>query len=344
MKLIHLLLISTATVALVVNCVPKNQLNDEANNHILSVAFYNLDNLFDTIDDISHNDDDFTPNGKYGWSNNRYLNKLRNLQRVIDTLIDGNSPDVFGVCELESALAFKDLMDSNSLLKAYQLVHFDSPDERGIDVALAFNRKKMSLINALSFKVKLSLDSSDKTRDILYVKTKSTINNDTFNFLVCHFPSRREGKLQSEQNRIDAAKTLKSIINQNCSPNSNIVIMGDFNDQPWDKSLSSSLNALSRSKCPDCFLHNLMFELKNGSGSYRYKGHWERLDQIIISKALTNGLASEYIENSLSIVQYDWMIQDGNYKGYPLRTFGGTKWLNGFSDHLPVYIKIALNN
>jgi predicted extracellular nuclease len=317
--------------------------NLDSDTQSVSCAFYNLDNLFDTIDDSSHNDDDFTPNGKYKWTNERYKIKLKNMNKVITDMVDGSAPDILGVCELESQLAFADLLQTKGLKNNFKIVHFDSEDERGIDVALAYNHKKFTVLEAQNFKVVMSQDTSDRTRDILYVKLKSQINNDTLVAIVCHFPSRREGKAESEQNRIDAGLVVKSILNSKCHAMSRVIVMGDFNDQPWDKSMTQGIGALSRSKCASCMLQNLMFELKDGEGSYRFRGHWERLDQIILSKALLDGKGTDYQEQSLRIKKEAWMLQKGKYEGYPLRTFGGDDWLNGYSDHLPVYVKLNMN-
>ncbi len=309
----------------------------------LSVAFYNIDNLYDTKDDTSHKDDDFTPNGKYKWDKSRYEQKIRNLNKVISLIADGNPPDILGVCELESALALSDLLKSKSLKNQYNFVHYDSPDERGVDVALIYKTSKFKVLESKNYKVVLSKDTNDRTRDILYVKGISPINNDTFNFIVCHYPSRKEGKNESEQNRLDASAQCLKIISEKISlKRQNLIVLGDFNDQPWDKSMQTVLGASSHNKFPNAQLQNLMFELPKETGSYFFRGHWERLDQIIISAALRDGKGPDYIEGSLSVLKEDWMMQKGKYEGYPLRTFGGENWLNGYSDHLPVKINIQL--
>lgn len=309
----------------------------------LSVAFYNIDNLYDTQDDTSHKDDDFTPNGKYQWDKSRYEQKIRNLNKVLSIISDGNPPDVFGVCELESALALSDLLKTKNFKNLYSFVHYNSPDERGVDVALVYKTSKFKVLESKNYKVVLSKDSNDRTRDILYVKGISPINNDTFSFIVCHYPSRKEGKNESEQNRLDAsAQCLKIISEKIHLQTQNLIVLGDFNDQPWDKSMQTVLGASSHNKVPNAPLQNLMYELPKETGSYFFRGHWERLDQIIISAALRDGKGSDYIEGSLAVVKEDWMIQKGKFEGYPLRTFGGENWLNGYSDHLPVRINIQL--
>ncbi len=311
----------------------------------LSVAFYNLENLYDTVDDTTHNDDDFTPGGQYQWSKSRYQDKILNLNKVISQMIDGASPDVLGVCELESSQALSDLMASKGLKNKYGIVHYNSPDERGVDVALTYKTSSIRVIASKNYPVKLSLDTSDKTRDILWVKTVSLKNNDTIHFIVCHFPSRRGGLKASNQNRADAANTCLKIIKDNINPQTqNLVLMGDFNDQPWDSSMMKVLGASSINKYPKADLLNLMFELPDkNSGSYCFRGHWERIDQIIISQALRDGKGIDYLPSSVNVFKKDWMLQTGKYNGQPFRNFSGSQWLNGYSDHLPVSIKLQLN-
>ncbi|HEY1047469.1 MAG TPA: endonuclease/exonuclease/phosphatase family protein [Bacteroidia bacterium] len=309
----------------------------------LSVAFYNLDNLFDPIDDPGTGDDEFTPNGKYKWTKKRYQQKLNNMEKVISVLANGYCPDILGVCELESGVALKDLLNTGALRQHYQYVHFDSPDERGVDVALAYNSSKIEVIESQAFMVNLSKDSGDRTRDVLWVKCLSKSSLDTLNFIVCHFPSRREGKMESEQNRLDAAKTVKKVISEKVKAQ-HLVLMGDFNDQPKDKSMSQIIGAEDYNNNPNAALFNLMYEFyKDDVGSYFYRGHWERIDQLIISRSLRDNVGIDYNNKSVKATYFEWLIQKGKYKGYPLRTFGGDKWLNGYSDHLPVYMVLQLN-
>ena len=212
-------------------------------------------------------------------------------------------------------------------------------------MALAYNKSKIKVLNSKNYPVKLSLDSTDKTRDILWVKTLSVFNNDTIHFVVCHFPSRRGGAQISNQNRADAANTLLNVIRKHVDPQSqNLVIMGDFNDQPWDSSMMKVLGASSVNKYPKANLLNLMFELPDKKdGSYCFRGYWERIDQMIISQALRDGKGTDYLPSSVNIFKEDWMLQTGKYKGQPFRNFSGSQWLNGYSDHLPVSIKLQLN-
>ncbi|MDI1232835.1 MAG: endonuclease/exonuclease/phosphatase family protein [bacterium] len=310
----------------------------------LTVAFYNLDNLYDDIDDVDHDDQEFTPSGHYEWTSERYQQKLENMAKVISQLVDGQAPDVLGVCELESAKALTDLINTGNLKNRYSLVHYDSPDERGIDVALIYNSNKFKLISSAKIPVVLSKNLKDKTRDQLFVKTLVLATNDTLCFYVCHFPSRREGKDESEINRFDAAITAKKFINAHLNlATANLIVMGDFNDEPWDKSILEGLQALNINQKSDATLLNLMWDFKsNGRGSYNYKGQMNCLDQLIISRPLIDGEQLKYKSKSVNILDANWLTQTGKYEGFPLRTFGGSKWLNGYSDHYPVYLQIQI--
>lgn len=312
---------------------------------VLNIGFYNLENLYDTIDDTTHLDDDFTPNGKYQWYLSRYNEKLKNLSRVIGSMSDDHKPDVLGVCEIENEKVLMDLFASPGLKNQFKWVHYDSPDERGVDVAFIYNDKKIKVIQSKNYPVKLSLDTTDKTRDILWVKSVALNNLDTIHFLVCHFPSKRGGAKESQQNRVDAALTCKAIIKERLNPQTqNLIMMGDFNDQPWDSSMMKVLSAHSVNKYPNADLLNLMFELPNKQdGSYFYRGYWERIDQIIISHALRDSKGTDYQTGSVNVVKKDWMLQTNKKQGSPFRNFNGEKWMNGYSDHLPVHAKFYLN-
>ncbi|MEZ4805464.1 MAG: endonuclease/exonuclease/phosphatase family protein [Bacteroidia bacterium] len=323
----------------------KSKIN-KSNSSELLIGFYNLDNLYDIYDDPKTFDNDFTPNGMYKWDEERYTSKLNKLSEVIQSIDGQNSPDVLGVCEVENKNVLNDLITQKAFHKSYAVIHEDSKDERGADVGLIYNSDLLDLIEYQSFDVELSKNEKDETRSILWVKLKTQNNIDTFQFIVCHFPSRREGLKKSEQNRIDAAKRCREIIDKKCKLQSeNLIVLGDFNDQPGNVSLKQYIGAVEfkglSARASDLFNLMIGFEEKN-QGTYFYKGHWNVLDQILISSALTDGKQAEYVDASIGIKKEDWMIQTGKYKGYPLRTFGGKEWLNGYSDHLPIYMKIRI--
>ncbi len=318
--------------------------NKKANKNAnrLSIAFYNIDNLFDTVDDNDHLDDDFTKNGMYKWDKTRYNNKLENLEKVISQLVDGDLPDVLGVCELESKTALNDLINTGKLKNHYSYTHFDSKDERGIDVALIYNSSKIKLLNSNPISVTLTKNSNDFTRDILHCQLELMKTKDILNVFVCHYPSRREGKDESEQNRIDVSTTLKNYINNKLEKEKdNIIIMGDFNDEPWDKSIKE-LGSVKIDSKKDGDFYNVMYKfIDQKRGTYKFRDKLNLLDQLIISKPLYDKKGLDYEANSAEIMDLEWMKQKGKYEGFPLRTFGGNEWLNGYSDHFPVYLYLS---
>ena len=311
----------------------------------LSVAFYNLDNLYDTIDNAKTNDDEFTPQGKNKWNTFRYKQKLIKLSKVLSDFDGKSSPDVLGVCEIENKSVLLDLSNAINSLK-YEIVHSDSRDERGADVALLFNKQKFKLVNFKKYTPVFKDDTADKTRDILWVKLLCTSSLDTFQFIVCHFPSRREGQIESEPKRIEVAKLCKKAINENCNlKTQNLILMGDFNDEPSNKSIKDVIAASNLNKQPDASIVNLMFQFsENGEGTYRYKNKWNVLDQFLLSYMLISSKTTHYVPNSVFIKNEKWMLQTGKFAGYPFRTYAGSKWLNGYSDHLPIGLRIQLND
>lgn len=339
MKSLYIYCLSFLIVLSSATC--KNKKSNSVSNSI-SIAFYNLDNLFDTIDDTEHLDDEFTINGTYKWDNTRYASKLNNMVKVISQLADGKLPDILGVCELESKTALNDLINTGKLKNQYSYTHFDSKDERGIDVALVYNSKLFKLLNSHPIVVTLNKNINDHTRDILHCQLELISNKETIHFFVCHYPSRREGKDESEQNRLDASNALKNYINAKLDINKdNIIIMGDFNDEPWDKSIKELGSVKIDGKKQGDF-YNLMYKfIEQKRGTYRFRDKMNLLDQFIISKKLHDKNGLDYADNSAEIMDLEWMKQKGKYEGFPLRTFGGNEWLNGYSDHFPIYFYLT---
>ncbi len=302
----------------------------------LRMGFWNLENLFDTIQN-QNGDEDFTPYGSNQWNTERYNNKLANLSRVIGAV----QPDILGVCEVENAAVLSDLVKKPIAGKSYGVVHYNSPDERGIDVALLYDKAKVEIIHSDTFHVNLP-NKNDRTRNILQVYCKIKSGNDTIICFVNHWPSRREGEEQSEPNRIAAANTLKTIVDSHLKQNKNIFITGNFNDNPWDTSIKSVLEA-KRAFQSTSGLHNLSALLNtNEYGTLKHAGKWFLFDQLIVSSSIMNGgNGLRYKIQSTSTFKPEWMQQHGDkYEGYPLRTFGGKKYLNGYSDHFPVYFDV----
>jgi predicted extracellular nuclease len=311
----------------------------------LFTAFWNTENFYDWLKDPVRNDSDFTPNGMYQWTEERYNEKLDHISQVINDMNGGKGPDIIGFAEVEHKAILDEMIEKKLNKNKYKSIEFESPDARGIDCGLIYNCKDLLLLNAEPDTVILS--SGYKTRAILNASFQ-TRYTDTINVFVNHFPSRRGGQDESEISRIEAAKVLKSKVDQllKANPKAKIIIVGDFNDQPSDTSIRYILGAMP----VDCKnyiagnLYNLDYPkfVEQKEGSFLYRGHWDFLDQVIISGGLLNG-DIKYVCNSFEIFKKDYLLEkEGKYKGSPFPTFGGKKYLGGYSDHLPVTAKFII--
>jgi predicted extracellular nuclease len=319
----------------------------QTNSNLISVVFYNVENLFDTINSPTHNDDEFTPKGTKKWDSKKYHEKLNHIAQVMIG-INPNLPEIIGLCEIENIHVLNDLINHTDLKKGnYVIIHQESPDKRGIDVALLYKRNEFKMLQKEFLTINFPNDDSTKTRDILYFKGLGA-NNDTLNIFVNHWPSRWGGEKETNHKRIEAAKTLKTKSNDILQKNKNakIVIMGDFNDSPLNESvyqLLSAKNQWCQQNEKDFF--NLAFEqhITGDIGSHYYKGEWSMLDQIIVSYPLLKSEKGFSAENQLiSIFQPDWLFYEVKKTGekIPNRTYGGNNYYGGYSDHLPVFIKL----
>ncbi|MCW3787358.1 endonuclease/exonuclease/phosphatase family protein [Plebeiibacterium sediminum] len=310
------------------------------------VAFYNLENLFDTINDPNIRDGEFTPDGSKNWDTEKYNTKINNMSQVIAKLGEDQSliaPDIIGVCEVENKKVLEDLISSTNLSKFnYQIVHQDSPDKRGIDVALLYKAESFQVIDKKYFPLLIhDIDSGNRifTRDQLLVK--GILNSDTLNIIVNHWPSRYGGTERSIPLRKAAAELnrhiIDSLLNQNI--HSKIITMGDLNDNPTDVSVTKYLLKEDENLAQPFKLHNTMADIyKSGKGTLYYKGEWDLFDQIIVSDPLIQSTSGLSLDTAVVFNKPFLFQQDGKYKGYLLRTFGGRTYLKGYSDHLPVYI------
>lgn len=310
-----------------------------------SIAFYNVENLFDTVDDPEKRDEEYTPEGRRNWTNIRYHKKLQNIARVLSKLAGGDAPAIIGLCEIENKKVIEDLVKTGGLKKYnYKIVHYSSPDRRGIDVALIYRPEYFTPTFSKSYRLTDKNRPNFITRDQLLVK--GNFDGDAIHFVINHWPSRGGGQKKSEPRRILAAQLTRSIADSllDADKEAKIVIMGDLNDNPNDKSLTKVLKA-SAKRPKGKYLYNAMSPLyKQGIGSLAYRDQWYLFDQIIMSKGLVNGkkFTYKYVPKSARVFAPKLLKQrEGRYKGYPLRTFGGSNYLGGYSDHFPVYIFIA---
>lgn len=306
-------------------------------------VFYNVENLFDTIDEPTKKDEDFLPGSKKRWNTKRYLDKLEKLSTVITDPFDMN-PVFIGFAEVENAFVVNDLLASGRLASStYRVAHFESPDVRGIDVALAFDHKRFHMTHKEAIRVSLSDEPNFKTRDILYVKGVFYDSTEVHLF-VNHWSSRRGGQEESEYKRLKAAKLLKRKVDSLRSNNekANVVIMGDFNDYPSDKSIAQELDA-GAVKSNSALVNLLLPYDQRGEGSHNYKGKWGVLDQIIVSRTLIDGADLEIKNKEAHIIdseQFLYTKKDGTKT--PNRTYGGNSYFGGYSDHLAVYSILQL--
>jgi hypothetical protein len=311
------------------------------------VGFYNLENLFDTINDPDIIDEEFLPEGTKHYTGEVYLDKLDHLADVLSQIGTDVSPDglaVIGNAEVENESVLKDLVNHPKLRsRNYQIVHYNSPDERGIDVNLLYNPKYFTPVSSASLNVPiLNTDSTvRKTRDVLFVHGKFD-GEDMFVF-VNHWPSRRGGEEVSAPGRASAAGVCKqkidSIVSKN--PQAKIVLMGDLNDDPVSPSVSVILGAKGERKQVQAGgLYNPWMEpYKQGIGTLAYNDSWNLFDQIIISEGLLNKEQKGYFFHDARIFSKPWMVQaTGRYKGYPKRTYDFDNYIAGYSDHFPTYI------
>jgi predicted extracellular nuclease len=310
------------------------------------IMFYNTENLFDTFDDTLTADDDFTPSGKMHWTYKRYSAKLKNTYKVIVAAGTWQPPDIIGLCEVENRRTLEDITGNTPLAKySYRIIHKNSADRRGIDVALLYNPQTVHYLSSKTFRIK---KQGLLTRDILYFK--ALLDRDTCHFLINHWPSRSEGQLETEPDRFEAAKLLKHLTDSlfTAHRKAKIVIMGDFNDEPSDESLAGQLQAETDLLRPQHDrLYNLTAAPTSGAarGTLKYQGQWNIFDQIIVSGNLLlakNGLTLG--KEGFKIFREPFLlIEDKRYDGFkPKRTYTGYTYQGGFSDHLPVYLDLIL--
>ncbi|SMO80125.1 hypothetical protein SAMN06265379_10821 [Saccharicrinis carchari] len=316
------------------------------------IAFYNLENLFDTINDPGIRDGEFTPAGSKEWSSERYDSKLINMAKVMadigsDQGFEG--PSIIGLCEMENRNVLEDLIKTKGLAhKNYNVVHMDSPDKRGIDVALLYNPDVFEVKSTHTYPLKIYNEETGNrifTRDQLLVSGR--LQGDKIHIIVNHWPSRYGGRKSSIPFRKEAALLNRHIIDSLLSENKHakIITMGDLNDDPTDESIAGYLRAhAKRDQLKKGDLYNpLAVNFSKGKGTLFYRGKWNLFDQIVISQGWLRGKKG-FGYDSAYIYKKPYLIQqEGNYKGYLLRTYGGKDYLNGYSDHLPVYMVVSAN-
>jgi hypothetical protein len=299
--------------------------------------FYNVENLFDTYNDSITDDDEFLPSGLRRWNYSRYTGKINSLCKTILAAGEFSPPAVLGLCEVENRKVLEDLVYGTNLSKFnYGIIHEDSPDPRGIDVCLIY-RKELIKILDYKYLIPAWITKKDyKTRSVLYLKCY--VSGDTLHLFMNHWPSRRGGVLAGEALRVKIAEMVRNMadsIASHTGSNAYIIIAGDFNANPDDLVIMS----LTANYPSGLSIINLSARLPVNSGTYRYMGTWEMIDQVLVSKpVIERGICDK--TSALKIFKPQFLLQDDpKYPGErPFASYLGYKYQGGYSDHLPVIL------
>ena len=299
---------------------------------------YNVENLFDTIDDPNKADEDFTPTAKLQWNATKYY---EHLNHTVDAITNKgtNFPAIVGLIEVENGTVLNDLVNTSFLKgKGYEVVWYEGPDERGIDVALIYDSKRVTIVGSRPIPVILESVSDPNTRDILKVSVK--VGSEDYHLFVNHWPSRRGGQDESEMHRIKAASVLRKEVDQilSVNPQANIICMGDFNDFPTNKSVHDVLQAGVSNE------HSVLFNMMSDfealkKGTHFYKGEWSPLDQFMVSYGMFDNKCVS--GNSFEVLSYDFLYYTGkDGVKSPARVYVGDSYKGGYSDHLPILLHV----
>jgi len=312
----------------------------------IRVMFYNVENLFDNMDDPGKNDEEYLPGGIRNWSDYRYWNKQNAIARVIIALGGWEAPEIVGLCEVENRKVLVDLVTKTALKKVgYDIIHEESPDLRGVDVALLYRPEKFRPFRHQSIRLVFPFDTSAKTRDILLVSGK-ILNQDTIHIFINHWPSKFGGAKTTEPRRIFAAQKVRQVCDSLLKLNSQskILIIGDLNDEHFEPSIREGLKAFPVKEAKGWQeLYNLSSEVKGGT--HKFREHWHLIDHMIVSYGLLQGNKG-FSVTSQSMKIFDapfLLVKDEINLGYkPNRTYEGMRYNGGFADHLPVYLDLIL--
>ncbi|MFH1194672.1 MAG: endonuclease/exonuclease/phosphatase family protein [bacterium] len=332
---------SNLIIVLMLVLLWETESNAQTNKTVFYAASWNFENLFDTLDNPITDDAQFLPEGEYKWTSERYYRKLENLSRVIRSMNEIYGPDILGIMEIEEKAALEDLLRLHFCDKNYGIAYSVSDDARGVDTGLLFNRNLFDTVKTESLKIIRS--DGDKTRNILHVILTDQRSR-LLHVFVNHWPSRRGGEDVSEQHRINAANVLRKKVDEIFAEdvNTNIIIMGDFNDMPDNRSIKEYLHA-NEFDCDSTTaepgeLYNLAtYYFRKGEGTYKHQSNWNMLDQMIISGSMLVGNDFRHYCKTFRIIKPDFLVsRNDKYKGEPYPTYNFSYYIGGFSDHFPV--------
>jgi hypothetical protein len=312
----------------------------------MRVMFYNVENLFDPSNDSATADEEYQPTGMRGWTYNRLKRKLINISKVVLAVGGWEPPEIIGLCEVENRMVLYQLTNDTPLKNfGYKIIHRESPDPRGIDVALLYRPDKFKVLYSNAITIRFPFDTASRTRDILFVKGIAC-NRDTLNIFVNHWPSKFGGAMATIPKRNYVASVLRRHVDSllAVNPNANILIMGDLNDSPTEESVAKVLRAKMDSVN---LAANDLYDMLAGAGiswkkgTIKFREEWETIDHMIISRPVL----SYTTPHSMQIFDAPFLLQDDEawFGQKPFRTYYGAKYIGGFSDHLPVYMDLNFN-
>lgn len=342
-----LTILSCSSPGNVSNNTSKSSSDNTWSTYDLRFVNYNVENLFDTQDDPNTADEDFLPYGVNRWTQDRYLVKLKNIFKVFANISAWEYPGIITLTEVENRKVLEDLLSGTPLSEAdYNIIHEESPDPRGIDVAMLYRPSYFRPLTHEYIHVKFPFDENGRTRDILYVEGL-VHQQDTLHIFACHFPSRRGGEATSEPRRLYVAGLVRHKVDSLLAvdPDKRIIITGDFNDEPSNASMQDVIRGKSDyTKLQPGDLYNMMFPLhKAGYGSYKFQTSWNMLDQFIVSPALLDTNQNVFTRPDAAVIfKPEWLelTDDANPGTKPFRTYSGPNYLGGYSDHFPTYVDL----
>lgn len=326
--------------------LPENFDDSPRGRHAVRIMFYNVENLFDNKDDPGKNDEEYLPGGIRNWSDGRYWAKQSAIARVITAVGGWSAPEIVGLCEVENRAVLVDLVTRSPLKRiGYDFIHEESPDLRGVDVALLYRPDKFRPYHHLALRLKFPFDTTARTRDILLV-SGLLMNHDTLHVFVNHWPSKFGGAKETEARRLFAGQTVRKACDSllRLNPSAKILIMGDLNDEHFEPSIREGLRAFPPEEvAKPGDLYNLAAVTKDG-GTHKFQQYWHVIDQVIVSEGLMKAVRGFVVRpGGMHIFDAPFLlVRDDNNLGFkPNRTFEGMRYNGGFADHLPIYVDLV---
>ncbi len=326
----------------------QTSLQKDKNYYVSAIGFWNVENLYDTLNDPKKIDEEFLPEGTNAWTGKRYWEKIDHLAKVISEMGMDATPEglsILGLCEIENKNCLDDLVKDPKLKsRNYQTILVEGPDARGVDPGLIYNPKHFKVTKVVTYGVVLPTDSGHKTRDQLVVS--GSFFGENLTIIVNHWPSRRGGEMASRPNRIAAAKVARHIADSvtKLNPLNKVIIMGDLNDDPPNESVRKTIKTYSKIEdAKSDMYYNPMEPLyKQGIGTLAWQDSWNLFDQTLLSRALIPDGYKTFEFYRAIVFNKPYLKSDfGNFKGYPFRTYSGGAYTAGYSDHFPVFILLV---